>query len=362
MTIMSIKEVANKSGVSLSTVYRVIQGSEAISTETTERVRQTIKRLGVDTVRLRNKRQPNKNIKHKLIAFILIGEGAYSANLQMVRGLETELAIQDLKLVFTQAENFSDLYQILRKNDFDGVILHGWKIKDRHSPIVEKIKPFPAVWLLTHNEDWGDQVQPDNIEIGRIAANYVLQKQYSTASCILSENGNLAFETRATVFQEILESNTVKTQIYRPENKLNSTKVNGLISNVVTPLVNEFISKVAPPEALFAVDNSLLTPINNLINESSLKLERDIDVIACSSDPDSSKEIIPESKIIDMNITEIGRQAAKHLMWRIQHRDEKTRVMVHVSPNFQKNRTNQVSNSNSLSTTFNRELSSFIHS
>lgn len=337
---MSLKEVAKKSGVSLSTVYRVIQGNEAISTETTERVRHTIKQLGVDTIRLRNKQHRKKPIKHDFIAFILIGEGAYSANLQMVRGLETELAQHGLKLVFTQAENFSDLYQILRKNNFGGVILHGWRIKDRHNPIVDQIKNYPAVWLLTHNEDWGDQVQPDNIEIGRIAANYVLQKQYSTAACILSENGNLAFETRATVYQEILESNNVKIKIYRPDNKFNSTEGNGLINNVVCPLVNEFISKATPPEALFAVDNSLLTPIKNLINESSLSLERDIDVIACSSDPDNSKEIMPDSTIIDMNIAEIGRQAAKHLIWRIQHMEEKIRVMVHVSPNFQKNRIN----------------------
>lgn len=331
---MSVKEVALKSGVSVSTVYRVLQEDKVISPETTRLVAETIKKMGIEAKHLKIRKRQNSrsnSFRYSQVAFILIGQETFSADLAMIRGLEGELKRHGLKLIFTQTQDYEGLRHVIRSSKFDGVILHGWRVGEQY-PFLNDIKEIPMIWLLTHSEEWGDQVQPDNIAIGKMAADYVLEKGYETVSCIIPEYNNLAFEQRFASFQSVLDGPRVKVKTYRPQQKKEVHSIKHILTRLMPPLVEEFASEIEPPEALFVMDALYLSPISSFLavhNRTS-----DVDMLVCAPDPSAIQGIHSPLNIIDINLVEIGKQAAKLLLWRIQDKQPATRVTMQVEPVF----------------------------
>jgi LacI family transcriptional regulator len=332
---MDIKTIVEKSGVSLSTVYRVLQGNQVISPETTERVNKAIKELGLEPELMAKRRQGlGKGIKHKQITFVLLGSDPLEANMEMVCCLENELKKLNLNLIFTQTNSVKELNNIINKQQTDGLILHGWQIKPETIETINNLNKIPCVWLLTHIENWGNQVQPDNAAIGRCAAKHAIDNNLQKSVYFIPDSVCPAFKRRGKVFEETLAQAGFKAEAFRSDEKLDKTKTSQTNTIVLPQLLNRNIEAIKRANAIFVLDESHLGAIYSIMAAHNIMPGKNIKVISCISSENSAKTFATSqlSLMIDINMKQIGIQAAKLLIQKIKDPQSVIRTTVYVKP------------------------------
>lgn len=328
---MTVKEVANNANVSVSTVYRVLEGNPSISEATAQRVREVMNSMGmVPAVPRRRGRKRKQTVKGE-VAFVLLGAEAITANIQLVRGVEAALAGKDLKLIFTQATDFEALAEDVVRSGYAGVILHGWHVDRPSAAAAAKLSQVPTVWLMTHNEDWGDQVQPDNVAIGQMAARYLLSRGHRCVAYLMPEKEHLAFEIRGQAFCDAI--NHVGTSYMMKAGEIDSQRsIKDQASEIMTDLVAKLLQVAQVPTGVFVADDSYVPSLYNLLVCNDVRPGADIAVVSCGCKTNSLVGLSPPPVSIDMDMERIGRKAVEQLFWRIQNPNEKIRMLIRVIP------------------------------
>lgn len=328
---MSIKEVADKTNLSLSTVYRVLEGNPAISETTSKRVRETMRQMGIVPAIPRRRSRIHNNMIKGEIAFVILGSQNVSANIQLVRGIEAELSDQDLKLIFTQASDFDALAEDIVRHGYSGVILHGWHVNSPSEASASKLRQIPTVWLMTHNEEWGDQVQPDNVAIGQMAARYLLSKGHTIAAYLMPEHPHLAFDIRGEAFCELFKRENKKCHMIFSDSRGNDKSENNVL-NSMSELVGKLQNLPELPTGIFVPDDSYLPSLYNLFISHGIKPGLAVEVVSCGCKSEMLIGLTPKPISIDMDMERIGRKAVQQLFWRMQNPDDKVRVLIRVIP------------------------------
>lgn len=327
---MSIKEIAEKSGVSIATVYRVMSQHPSISKETTRRVEEVVQEMGwasFDAIYTRgSKRRSRKGVQAGQVVFLLVGKNL-AADFSIVRGMENTLSEYGLKLMFAYAPSFSQIPEAVTKEKIDGVILHGWGFPTPLESEVKKICKCPAVWVMTHEEGWGDCVQPDNAAIGHIAAQYFLRRSYKRLAVLMPESGQIAFEQRAQSFVRTASANQVTTQTYRTDNTTGDT-----FQEILPEEINRLAAESPLPQGLFVLDDNFVGAIYNMLMARGITPGKDIEIVSCGHKKNNLVGLSPQPVTIDMCMEKIGSQAAKQLIYRLTHRDEDIRTVIMVQP------------------------------
>lgn len=332
---MSVKKVAELAGVSQSTVYRVIAGRPEISLETADKVKEVMDSLGYRPRTGMRKRGPRSRSKVGIhtaqVAFVYVGQAQSSASMAIIQGLQKSLAEQEVELVFTQMPDFHEVPPIIAKRRVDGIVLHGWNVSRPSGEVGDMLRRIPAVWLMTHREDWGDQVQPDNLMIGRMAGRYLIERDHQHLAYLIAEPNHLAFEERGKAFAEqadsagLREPVTVSRLVYGFDRQYPTLEV-------FNKLIDELKALDPFPTGLFVAEDNWLKMLYPTLLSRGIHPGKDIEIISCGHKHEELQGLEPRPASVDMAMDEIGRHAAKQLLWRMAHRDERTRVIVEVEP------------------------------
>lgn len=331
---MSVKQIAKKAGVSPATVYRVMAKNPGISETTANRIHQIIREMGITSPRAVYQRSPRRKastgISTGQVAFVLVGDSP-DASLSLIRGIEGALSPESVRLTFAQVAHPDELITLAQERNLDGMILHGWTYPAPSGEAYRRLRQMPLVWSMTHQEDWGDCVQPDNALLGRAAADGLLTAGVKEFAAVIPEPGHLAFESRAQAFCRAGQEAGLPAQVLRYEPDPRPGRPDPL-RDVLPQLIGRLKRPGRAPLGLLVPEDTYIGAVYNLLTAHGGQLGKDWKLAVCGTHPDMLAGLDPAPFRVDIDLEKIGRQTAALLLWRLANRDTSTRVVTLVSP------------------------------
>ncbi|MGC4032862.1 MAG: LacI family DNA-binding transcriptional regulator [Tepidisphaeraceae bacterium] len=292
---MTLQKVAERAGVSTSTVSRVINSMPGITAATAEVVRRAMRELAY-TPPLRRRvaqpiAQPTRPARVGFVVFDLAaGKSHVPAYDYLLRGVAAAAGKFSVDLNVTFENDPDTAVQRLAGSGFDGLILHG------SFPHLDKSRPLhhiPTAWLLGNPRRpiWGDQIMPDNATVGQIAANYLLERGHKH-SIVFGIVSSWWMPIRELAFRQAIEDagQTVQSAVFSPNNAERSRPQD--VETAIAEFIRIYKAADPKPTGLFITEDWLVRPFYNALHQAGISIGpgADLDVIACNNDRATSPE------------------------------------------------------------------------
>lgn len=332
---MTLQKVAERAGVSTSTVSRVINSMPGITAATADVVRRAMRELQYTPPLRRRVAQPiSQPTRPARVGFVVFDLSANKSHVPaydyLLRGVAAAAGKFGVDLNVTFESDPDLAVQRLAGSGFDGLILHG------AFPPIEKSRPLhhiPTAWLLGNPRRpiWGDQIMPDNATVGQIAANYLLDRGHKQ-SIVFGIINSWWMPIRELAFRQAIEDagQGVVSAIHSPQVMERSRPQD--IEFAISELVRIYRASDPKPTGLFITEDWLVRPVYNQLHQAGITVGKnaDLDVIACNNDRAHLAGATPAPATIDIRFETIGYRALEQLVHRLSTRgpDERVRIMV----------------------------------
>ncbi|MBR2808678.1 MAG: LacI family DNA-binding transcriptional regulator [Erysipelotrichaceae bacterium] len=213
---VTIYDVANEAGVSLATVSRVINGSDAVKYDTQVRVKEAIQRLGYRPNSIAQGLALNKTT---MIALI-IPEASFNYTGQIVNGILDVSKIYNYNIVLhTVTEGIitvNEIVDIVIKSHVDGVIIYSDKVLDEN---IKELNRYNVPIVLIGNKISSDSISSVYVDIEKaiyeLASKYLVdgiediaiiqdrKNSYTTKQML--EGAKRAFKNQGKEFNNLIE-------------------------------------------------------------------------------------------------------------------------------------------------------------
>jgi DNA-binding LacI/PurR family transcriptional regulator len=319
---LSIIDVAEISGVSRSTVSRVINNDPKASREAIAAVQKAMNKLGYEPPPMEKRyRRPSKKmqgINHSLVGLFFpdvdLNVGNTPLSAKIIKSASTALADRkmDLSLLYLKSEDRAP--DAIYDEKVDGVIMRAGPVS--HA-VYRKLKKLPLVTILEQDDfTWGDNVLPDNFALGTMAAEWLLGKGCKKP-VILYPDSHGAFFQRATSFASYLALKNIDL-----------LKIN--ISNQYDDWKNEIkqIKSMGIDGIFVCADDNYL--INSCLSMSSLGIDfgNKIPTISNTNSETTIEGLGGKIANLDIRPAVLARVAVETLMWRLKNSQEPFRKIL----------------------------------
>ncbi len=271
MPASTIQDVAKAAGVSVATVSRVINNSQAVTENTREAVMSAIKMLNYQPNLLgRNLRRAET--QRLLVLLPNIGNPFYA---RIVKGIEDVAHKNGFNVMLcntdSDAEREKVYLELLKSRLADGVIFMA-PVLDKEG-LTEIGKSFPVVQCCEYTE--GAQVS--HVSIDNHAAAYKVTRHLISAGHkrigMISSRGSLvSISQRESGFKKALADSGID---FRQE----LVKYGDYSFNSGLRAANQFVSMSDRPTAIFAISDIMAIGALRAIRENNLKVPDDIAVV-----------------------------------------------------------------------------------
>lgn len=316
---MTLKEIAKRAGVSISTVSRVInhKNTKAASKEVQDRIWKIVR----DTEYVPNTNARNLKIKDhegvnslnkKNIGCIFarsndtINDPFFS---QISRAIEQEAFRQGyiMKFSFSAYDiNDPNTYQLISNNDVNGIVILGRFDKNLLSFVKNRYKHVVYTGLNQIDTHY-DQVICDGYQASLKVVNYLYQLGHRHI-CYVGEKNN---ETRYQGYCDAMKS--LGLPVSRDSVVVSTfTSEGGYLS------VKEYLMKSKKVTAFFCGNDITAIGALKAIREHGLEVPKDISIISID-DIDTAQYVSPMLTTIHIPMEELGKMAAKILIDRIEY-------------------------------------------
>ena len=322
---VSILDVAQRAGVSHSTVSRVINNRPGVSAEATQRVHEAMRDLGYTH---REKRPGRKPKAHAAVGTGLIGLVMSGADVDfktspvaasVFHAAERRLTSLGYDLLVTRLEEGGKLSPTIERGVVDGLLLYG------HPPplsIGEKLRLRPSVWLLSERAGsgyWGDRVGPDNQAVGVAAAEYLASRGRTRVVCVEVQGAHRGFSERASAFRDSAAGLGLEVET-----------VSGSESDAES-IASELVALRDGLTGAFIPRDRLTAKVLASLARRDAALAVALDVVSC--DNDGVLDGLPRRPAtLDIRADVIGERAVDQLLWRIEHPTDAMRSLLTVEP------------------------------
>ena len=334
---MSIIEIANRTGISKSTVSRVLNNG-SVSDAKRRIIEQAIKELGYKVPEVR--RGPKR---HKRRGKALVGVLFLSDDYRLMQNPETyypallhslitctrqdELEISPRYLIPTTLEGEN-------LDKYSGFILFGPCPKDGNLPVQVKklVTRMPSVYIQSEaiNEtpsnplEQIDRVFYENQMIGCIAAKYLINKGHKHPALICPYFRHPIHDTRINSFSMTCRYHHVEAALYVAEKTLASSPTYAHVDQ----MVGQMIENVPLPDGLFVTADIRTVHTYGALLSRGIKPMEDIDIISCNNTPFFTEQMNPKPAEIDLNIAGVGYTAIEVLKQRIDYKNAPAKTVL----------------------------------
>lgn len=181
-TVLTIKDVAARAGVSPATVSNVLNGTKYVSEELRAKVLDTVREMDyhADYIASSMKRKQTRTIGVVLTALNLLFTN------QLINGLQSVIANNDYRLIFYTSENIFDkesrYLRMLVTSRVDGIILNTVASEKRNLEYLQQLshlssggKSIPVVSVERNLEKFNiTSVHVDNVQGGEMATQHLV--------------------------------------------------------------------------------------------------------------------------------------------------------------------------------------------
>lgn len=317
---VTIKDVAREAQVAPSTVSRVLKDSPSISSETKERVREVMVRLGYTP----NFQARSLAAKSTQAIGVIMPDTAYHAFKNpffsvVLRGISQNAHQHKFGLYLSTSPTKDGIYEevvsMVQGKRVDGVILLYSRKNDEVIRYLEKSKfPFTVVGRPLHHDKKITFVDNDNFQAAKQVTEYLIQLGHSQIAFM---GGNDQFAVSIDRFngyrRALDEAKMVFSKDYLVgEHEFNE---NGLEA------VRKLMALESRPTAIVAEDDLTGYELLSYLEKLDILVPRDVSIIGFNNLM-LSKHSRPPLTSVEINIFQLGTEAANCLFEKIE--DPKT--------------------------------------
>lgn len=312
---VTISQVAEAAGVSVSTVSKVMSGHYSISEKTADRVRKVMEELNY---------YPNASAQSfasgDTKTVVLLAEMAMNTAFQsphifeIIAGLEEALWKRGYRLVLHGADGTSACAlakEIISRRSADGIAVHVGLMSHPLAALLTQLR-FPHIILGAPDFDsqvcWIDN---NNTYSGTVAASYLVSRGYRNLAFIGGKSYDLGSTHRLRGVQQGLQGHGLSLE----ERNIwlgDSTRWSGY------RMTGSLLNQKPLPDAVICANNYIALGCVDAIREQGLRIPRDIGVMTFDNYP-FSQIIEPQLTVVDINVRDMGAQAGKFLVSMIRH-------------------------------------------
>ncbi len=308
---ITIKDVARAAKVSISTVSKVINHSDAISDKTIKNVLQAIKDLNyVPNYSARCLASSSTN--NVLFVFAARKNEAYSNPhmFDVMCGVQDALDDSGLSLSLVDIANVGDLDTFLDKTILqrkaDGVIVHGSAGSARLFGILSR-KMLPTLYIGTPaNKDLVSWVNANDKHVGFVAAEDLIQHGLKDIGFVCGPKDSDISSFRAEGFCRAMQSYGLVPAagplVVATDNTPQGSE----------KAIARLILKHRLPAALICSNNTVAIGVYRALNTAALRIPGDVNVLVIDRYP-YTQIMDPAPTILWSNVYELGRVAGETL-------------------------------------------------
>lgn len=313
---VTIKDVAKATGVSPSTVSRVIADNPRISLDTKKKVRKAMKELGY---------HPNVNARNlvakstKTIGVVMPSSADKSLQNpffpEVLRGIGTVTHDMQYSMMLssggTEEEMFAEVERMVYGSYVDGIILLYSRMNDRITnflrekdfPFVIVGKPYDYVSEITH-------VDNDNYKAGKEITNYLIDQGHEHIAFIGGSRDLIVTMDRENGYKAALnEADLPVCEAYRIHSEF--------LQSGGREAIEKLLQLEHPPTGIVVSDDLMSLGVLSALEELGYDVPTDISLVSFNN-VYLSELTSPALTTVDIQIYQLGVQSAKALIEKTQ--------------------------------------------
>ncbi len=316
---VTIKDIAEKADVSISTVSKSLNDKGGVSPVTRQKVLNIAKEMGYFSF------HSQAGLKTHNIAFIMSRRHIPIFNnpfyTRVIAGVEIEVENYDYNLLFStiklDALQSKKVPSIISQNKVDGLILAGADINKDMIRAIEELK-FPTVLVDNYlRSPIMDSIVSDNFNGAMQAVHYLIKMGHKKIGYAGGPNSHPSFKERYQAYKmEILENN-----LETPENLIKIKE--DFSQDMGKELAKDFLKEKQLPTAIFAANDATAIGLLQTFNKYGVKVPADISIIGFDN-IELTAFTTPKITTISIDKEGMGQEAASKLFDRIQNPEKKS--------------------------------------
>ena len=316
----TIYDVATLSGVSISTISRVLNAPDKVNSETRKRVMEAIDQLGfIPRAEARARALPNTGRIGVLTPFFTA-----PSFVQRFRGVASALSKANYELVIYPVDSMDHLQGYISSiplmGNIDGLIIMSLSINDQDAQRLSN-NGMETV-LIEYSHSKLNSIVIDDEHGGQLAAEHLIKKGHKTFSFLGDIEPPEKFaihpvKSRLLGFEQTLR----KAGMSLPKTHIRSAPYTQEESRQAA---FELLSLPKPPTAIFAASDIQALSIMKVARQLNIKIPNDLAVVGFD-DIDLAEHV--DLTTIHQHLDESGRLAAEILLARI---NEHNRTLQHI--------------------------------
>lgn len=312
---VSIKDVANKAGVSISTVSKALNDKSSVSSSTIERIKQTAEEMGY-VPNSRARVFATKETKQIVfVADIPKDTAFYNPHIfEIIMGLQHSVSKSGYSLIVESVEKKEALEYIsslYKKNMADALVVHASIITKRlESLIVKSNLPHLIIGQPDYQStlSW---IDTDNTLSGAIAIRHLLKKDYYPVAFVGGKADDMISLHRFEGAERELKQNNLSFE-EQYVLSTSSTIVSGMNA------AKKILKMEKPPRSVLCANSVIAFGMMQELRNQKIKVPKDIAVMTFDRYP-FSDFTEPRVTSVDMNMYEIGEEAGSILIKNLSH-------------------------------------------
>ena len=311
---LTLEDIAQISGVSRSTVSRVVNGDEKVSADTRKRV--------LDVIQAHNF-QPNMAARRlaagrtNVIGLVIPTGGGNIFNdpyfSRLIQGISSECNLREYSLMLWLAEpEFEQrmIRQVISNGVVDGVVVSSNMIND---PIITSLQNsrMPFTLIGHHPSVPASSIDIDNVQAAFLAANHFFHcsTPRQRIATITGPQNTIAGSDRLEGYRRALKANG---------HEIDRTLIaEGNFSENSGYRAMKQLLATSRPDAVFAASDMMAAGAYKAIREEGYQIPEEIAVIGCD-DVSIAAQLTPALTTIRQPIQNIGEQAVQVLINELQ--------------------------------------------
>ncbi len=251
----------------------------------------------------------------------------------MMLGVEQALRARQMDLILAHVDDVGHLPQAVRQKMVSGLILIG------HQPnqdVLAQLNSIPTVWLTSHHDVSGDMLLSGNETVGRLAAEYLIEKGHKVLGVLNTLGSNPVVDLRCQYFTFLGESRgcTVRQYIARQDAMFEETRQLNLelFERQVNEQVTRLLADEQRPTGLFVPLDLQVAMVYRVLDKRGIKPGKDLHLVGSDDEKGALIGLNPRPATINIGPIAMGQHAVEQLFRRIEHGQQTRRVRVMVEP------------------------------
>ena len=241
---------------------------------------------------------------------------------KVLRGIEDELGKLDYNFIIRNLPDENPEEKIPRK--IDGAILFHTPAMQHNKKLLKELRGIPCVKIMgeVSENEFFDHVTYNNMDIGRLAAEFLLSKGHSKL-LYMGRGAVSPFQDRRHSFMATVRKAGGKAFEILSDDFIEDSGNMQLPNVKAIGTAIEKMKKLKQfPTAIFACADTIAIGLYHTLKHYGIVPGKDVELVGVNNDYNVLNHFTPRPASVDIHPEEIGRKAVERLLWRIDNPKE----------------------------------------